>query len=91
MDRSSESVKQYAEAVLQLGRETGITTVDVYDGLSKEENLKQFFWDGLHFTRAGSEFLARQLIPVLETKLGLIHARYVFPESVTDEESFELV
>ena len=82
VDRSNESVQQYSEAVLQLGRETGIYTVDLYNTLSKEQNLKRFFWDGLHFTHAGSEYLARLLIPVLETKLDLVHTKYVFPESV---------
>ncbi len=93
MDRSNETAKQYAEAVLQLGRETGITTVDVYDGLSKEQNLKQFLSDGLHFTPEGNRFLADLVIPVLEAKL--VHVQTVFPEwravnAECPKESFQL-
>ena len=69
MDRSNAATKQYAEAVLQLGRETGLTTVDVYNEMSKEQNLGQLLSDGLHFTPEGNQFLADLIIPVLETKL----------------------
>ena len=94
MDRSNEVTKQYAETVLQLGRETGITTVDVYDALSKEQNLVQFLSDGLHFTPEGNQFLADLVIPVLETKLA--HVQPVFPEwkvvnAERPKESFQIV
>lgn len=70
MNRSNAVTKQYAEAVLQVGQETNIATIDLYGAMSKEPNLKKYFSDGLHLNADGNQFIADLLIPFLESKLS---------------------
>lgn len=59
LDRDPERTRQFAEAVGEVAKERGVGFVDVYGammaaaGSNPEENLRKFFWDGLHLTAAG--------------------------------------
>lgn len=59
LDRDPARTKQFAEAAVEVAKQRGVGFVDVYGamiaaaGSYPEENLRQFFWDGLHLSAAG--------------------------------------
>jgi hypothetical protein len=52
--KSNETSRQYADAVLQVGKETGSPAIDLYDLFEKHQREgvkdKELFTDGLHYT-----------------------------------------
>ncbi len=66
---SNEVTGLYASAVLELGVERGVTTLDLYGELSKRGNLQEYLIDGLHLSRHGNEVVGSLMILILEEKL----------------------
>ena len=78
-DRSSVNTQRYAQAVLEVGQELNITTVDLYGELIKKDNLEEYLSDGLHFSAGANKVLSELIIPVLEEKLKERFSNPVFP------------
>ena len=78
-DRSSANTQKYAQAVLNVGQERDIITLDLFGELSKKSNLEEYLSDGLHFGLQANKVLADLAIPALETKLQEHFPGSVFP------------
>lgn len=78
-DRSSANTQRYAQAVLDVGQERDIVTLDLYGELSKKSNLDEYLSDGLHLDQKANEVLADLAIPALEAKLQRQFPDPVFP------------
>lgn len=52
LDRDNNSIKTYVKAMLEVGAETDIPTIDSWDYF-KDVDLKECFYDGLHFSQKG--------------------------------------
>ena len=79
-DRSSVNTQRYAKAVLDVGRERGIVTVDLFGELNKKSNLEEYLSDGLHFSPLANRLLAQLVIPALEVILEENFPKAVFPQ-----------
>lgn len=60
LDRTFETTRKYAEAVVGIGKGEGIPVIDIwtalYDAAGKDERaLSRFLYDGLHLNAAGYE------------------------------------
>ena len=78
-DRISANTQRYAQAVLDIGRERGIATLDLFDELSKKANLEEYLSDGLHFSIQANKVLADLAIPALEVILQERFPGRLFP------------
>ncbi|XP_040074222.1 isoamyl acetate-hydrolyzing esterase 1 homolog [Ixodes scapularis] len=76
--RSVNVISTYANACKTLGSKRNLTVVDTFTAFLKEQNWKDLFVDGLHFSQAGSYKLANLLIPPLEKIVG--HLPSMFPD-----------
>lgn len=58
-DRDPANTKKYAKMAVEVGREMGVPTLDVYDAICKaagseeQDDLARFFYDGLHLNSDG--------------------------------------
>lgn len=77
-DRHNAVTRLYAEAVEELGRERGISTVRLYTELNNKEDIGKYLSDGLHLSAEGNDVVASLMISVLEEKLSA--AKTVFPD-----------
>ncbi|XP_027044424.1 isoamyl acetate-hydrolyzing esterase 1 homolog [Pocillopora damicornis] len=71
-------VKPFAEKCVDVGKKLGVEVVDLYKLFHEQPNWESFVSDGLHFSKEGNQFVAQQVIPVLDTKLG--HLPMIFPD-----------
>lgn len=78
-DRSSANTQRYAQAVLDMGQERDIVTLDLFGELSKKDNLDEYLSDGLHLGLQANKVLADLAIPALEAKLQERFPDPVFP------------
>lgn len=80
-DRSSANTHSYAQAVLDVGQDRNITTIDLFGDLNKTSiNLEEYLSDGLHFGPLANQLLAKLTIPVLEAVLQDKVPEAVFPQ-----------
>ncbi len=79
-DRSSANTQRYAQAVLDIGQERDIVTLDLFGELSKTSNLDEYLSDGLHFSLQANKVLGDLAIPALEAKLQERFPDPVFPQ-----------
>jgi lysophospholipase L1-like esterase len=83
LERTNDLTGLYAYACVQkVGTELDVPVLNLYDEMTKRGNVDELLCDGLHFSSAGHEFVARQL-------LGAIHEHFpdleVFPDPVTGQ------
>lgn len=79
-DRSSANTQRYAQAILDIGQERDIVTLDLFGELSKKSNLDEYLSDGLHLDLQANKVLADLAIPALEAKLREQFPDPVFPQ-----------
>lgn len=75
---SDERVKLFASRCADLGKSLGVDVVDLYTLFHQQPNWESFLCDGLHLSKEGNRFVADQMIPVLNTKLG--HLPQILPD-----------
>ena len=68
-DRTNTITKQYAVAVMEVGSELGVSTVDLFSTLSQKPSLETYLSDGLHLTAKGEAVVADLVIPLVEQAL----------------------
>lgn len=68
-DRVNEVTETYAKAVVELAQENNLKYIDLFSTMLKQEDWKNFFYDGLHFSAEGNKFLWQELKKVI-TELG---------------------
>ncbi|KAK0210587.1 SGNH hydrolase-type esterase domain-containing protein [Desarmillaria ectypa] len=78
LDRLFETTKQYAQAVIDVGREACIPVVDVWAALwnaagQDEAALREFLSDGLHLNRDGYSIMYELLTDTIATKMPELH------------------
>lgn len=78
LDRLFETTKQYAQAVIDVGREATIPVVDVWAALwnasgQDEAALSKFLSDGLHLNRDGYSIMYELLIDTIATNMPELH------------------
>lgn len=78
-DRSNANIQCYAQAVLDVGKERDIVTLDLFGELSKKSGLEEYLSDGLHFSPLANKVLADLIIPALEERLQGRVPKTVFP------------
>lgn len=79
-NKTLQYTQQYAQAVLELGRQLQLPVVDLYSRLQAVHDWQTVLLsDGLHFTPAGSMAVWREMTVVLEQQMP--HFRYGAPAS----------
>jgi lysophospholipase L1-like esterase len=78
LDRTFETTRKYAEAVVDVGKGERIPVVDIwnalYDAAGRDERaLSRFLWDGLHLNAAGYEILYDAIIDTIREKYPELH------------------
>jgi len=78
LDRTFETTRKYAEAVVDVGKQEDIPVIDVwnalYDAAGREERaLEQFLQDGLHLNAAGYEIVYEAIISTISDKYPKLH------------------
>lgn len=88
LDRSFETTRKYAEAVIEIGEKEGIPVIDIwtalFDAAGRDERaLSRFLWDGLHLNAAGYEvsFLVLDHSSFGNHPMPVIHRYYMMPSS----------
>ncbi|RSH84469.1 uncharacterized protein EHS24_005990 [Apiotrichum porosum] len=83
LDREWDNTKKYAEAVVELGKEINVPTIDLWTkiieaaGGESPEHLKPYFYDGLHFNSLGYKVLTDEL-----TSMVTEHWPELHPEAI---------
>ena len=57
IEKTPEQTREYADAVIDVGRQYEIKTFDVFELTSREEHREKAFYDGLHFSKYGADLL----------------------------------
>lgn len=66
--RRLEYTSLYADAVVKLGQTKNLVTIDLFTSMQRESDWStRFFYDGLHLTAAGNDFVFTQIIQALPT------------------------
>mmetsp|Transcript_15966 Transcript_15966/g.26087 ORF Transcript_15966/g.26087 Transcript_15966/m.26087 type:complete len:238 (+) Transcript_15966:2452-3165(+) len=66
VDRSTDNVKPYVDACMELGKELGVPVVDIFTPLRDSPDLGSYLSDGLHFSEKGDGFVFDELMKVVE-------------------------
>ena len=64
-NRLFEVTKQYAQAVVRLGAETGTPTLDLHGKFEERADWKALFKDGLHPNIAGGQFIGEEVLAAI--------------------------
>ncbi|TGZ73981.1 hypothetical protein CRM22_001202 [Opisthorchis felineus] len=70
LDRELKNCPVYAAACEEVAVNQGLPCVNLFKAMIAQNDWIQFFNDGLHFSRRGSEFLAQILISILNDVLS---------------------
>ncbi|CAH8638690.1 unnamed protein product [Schistosoma mattheei] len=76
--RRLDTCATYAVACQEVANVNEVSFVNLYEAMLMQKNWESFLSDGLHFSRKGSEFLARILENLLTDKLGDL--KWWFPD-----------
>lgn len=64
-----DEAKKYSDAIIRIGKDTGIDVVDFFTISANHEPLEEMFCDGVHYSRLGAKMLFDCLMPVIEKKI----------------------
>ncbi|CAH8675678.1 unnamed protein product [Schistosoma haematobium] len=76
--RRLDTCATYAVACQEVANVNEVSFVNLYEAMLMQKNWESFLSDGLHFSRKGSEFLARILENLLTDKLSDL--KWWFPD-----------
>lgn len=79
LERTLENAGLYANACRAVATELQLPCLNLYANMLANDHWENFFWDGLHFSKEGHDFVAQQL-------LGSIATNY--PEITVTVDSF---
>ncbi|KAK0450699.1 GDSL Lipase/Acylhydrolase [Armillaria borealis] len=84
LDRLFETTRQYAQAVIDVGREASVPVVDVWAALwnaagQDERALSKFLSDGLHLNRDGYSIMYELLIDMIAKQMPELHYNNLQP------------
>mmetsp|Transcript_24252 Transcript_24252/g.36377 ORF Transcript_24252/g.36377 Transcript_24252/m.36377 type:complete len:264 (-) Transcript_24252:56-847(-) len=65
LERTLELSKQYASACESVGKEVKLPVINLWKSMMEEKDIKPFFWDGLHLTAKGNEFVYNMIIKTI--------------------------
>ncbi|EDO46329.1 predicted protein, partial [Nematostella vectensis] len=69
MNLCSTRTKEFAHACLEVGLSQGVDIEDLHTSMHSSEDWQSLLSDGLHLSAAGNEFVGKQLVRLLHTKL----------------------
>ncbi|KAF8571570.1 hypothetical protein P879_03109 [Paragonimus westermani] len=68
--RQLKCCQLYTQACKEVASECGVGFINLYNAMIAQQNWHEFFNDGLHFSRKGSEFLANILKLIFDERLA---------------------
>ena len=71
VNRTSESSRRYAEAVVQVSQATGVPVLDLAEPFGGVEPHTDLFSDGLHFSETGASLFAELMLGALAAHFGI--------------------
>lgn len=71
LERNLELSGQYAHATQEVASDSNTLVIDLWNSMQLDGNWERFFYDGLHFSREGNEFVAQSILQQIER--GLPH------------------
>lgn len=69
LERTLELSGEYALAAQQLASECNTLFVNLWSDMQKDSNWDRFFYDGLHFSKDGNNFVARAILDTISTQI----------------------
>lgn len=67
LERTTENTERYAQACIGVGRHRKVPVVDVFHNMLNAGKHGRFLCDGLHFSTAGHDFVAEQVLSAIAT------------------------
>ena len=67
LERTLENTGTYAAKCLEVASELSLPCLDLYSSMMKEDNWARFFYDGLHFSPEGNEFVGKAVVESIQT------------------------
>lgn len=61
-----EHVEPYADVCRELACKFNLPYIDLFNTILKEENWKEYFFDGLHFSKLGNSFVLNKLVEIID-------------------------
>jgi isoamyl acetate esterase len=66
LERTTENTGLYAEACSAVSKDLNVPCLDLFNAMLQTPNYGRFLNDGLHFSTAGHEFVAEQILQALQ-------------------------
>ncbi|KAK3282006.1 hypothetical protein CYMTET_10238 [Cymbomonas tetramitiformis] len=88
-NRTFEYTKQYADAAIEVGKETGTPVLDLYAHFTKLPEWKTLLCDGLHFTPEGQKEVFKAVIRAMNSEFPHLQQERVdmdFPDHKAIDE-----
>jgi lysophospholipase L1-like esterase len=73
LERTNETTGRYAHACKRVAQHCDVPCLDVYTKMSEQDDWGRFFNDGLHFDKAGHDFVGEQLLDAIHTHVPDLH------------------
>lgn len=65
LERNMALSEQYASAAEEMATEVGVPCLNLWKAMQKDDGWKDFFTDGLHFSKTGNDFVAQALLKTI--------------------------
>ena len=69
LERSLELSGQYAQAAKEVADASNTCLIHLWKTMQLDSNWERFFYDGLHFSREGNEFVAESILRKIEQEI----------------------
>jgi len=73
LERTLENSGKYAEACVEVAKELGVPCLNVWQAFQTDDNWGRFLSDGLHFSPAGHDFVAQQILEKIQQEFPDLH------------------
>ena len=84
LERTLENAGKYAKACCAVAEEMKLPCLDLHTLMVKKGDIGRFFYDGLHFSKEGHDFVLLLLLEQIKSEFPAI---YVTPDAFTGQEN----
>ena len=69
LERNLKLSGQYAQAAEQVASDCNTLLINLWNDMQQDSEWDRFFYDGLHFSKEGNDFVANAILKTIETEL----------------------
>eukprot|EP00934_Nitzschia_sp_Nitz4_P005912 Nitzschia sp. Nitz4//scaffold88_size82704//39945//41126//NITZ4_005293-RA/size82704-processed-gene-0.67-mRNA-1//-1//CDS//3329559497//5902//frame0 len=75
LERNLETAGIYANACKEVARSLNLPVVDLYTSMTAVGDFGPFFYDGLHFSDEGQDFVLKEVLETISTHFPALHVK----------------